>query len=88
MLLSVFLPNWPLSCHEVTKEAHRTIMKSETPREMIDMDEKVLLWLLHESDPCARLAALKLLLGKNDADPDVQDARASAMDTGTIGKIL
>jgi hypothetical protein len=55
---------------------------------MIDMDEKVLLWLLHESDPCARLAALKLLLGKNDGDPDVQDARASAMNTGTIGKIL
>jgi hypothetical protein len=63
-------------------------MKSETIRELIEMDDMVLLWLLHESDPCARLAALKLLLGRNDADSDVQDARASAMNTGIIGKIL
>lgn len=52
------------------------------------MTDKVLHWLLDESDPCARLATFKLLQGKIDADPDVQSARASAMNTGTIGRIL
>lgn len=52
------------------------------------MDDRVLTWLLEETDPCARLSALRLILGKGDNDPLVLDARALAMKTGTIGKIL
>ncbi len=45
-------------------------------------------WLLEDSNPAVRAAALTRLLGKAPDDPDVREARAQAMDTAPIAGIL
>jgi hypothetical protein len=52
------------------------------------VDDSILAWLLEESDPAVRAAALTRLAGRPDDDPDVVRARAAALVHDPIQAIL
>ncbi|MBU1492398.1 MAG: nitrogen fixation protein NifH, partial [Actinobacteria bacterium] len=45
-------------------------------------------WLLDDSTPAVRAAALQRLMGREAGDPDVVEARRRAMETDPIRAIL
>jgi hypothetical protein len=63
-------------------------MRRHPVSESWQMDPNLLLWLLRPDTPAVRHLALRDLLGRSSADPEVADARAAAMASDPIAAIL